>query len=51
MCVAQSIDMHTSYGTLSDADRKKVLYGVSGTFDVSYVSKFEDGRSHKAKYE
>lgn len=51
MCTAESINMHTSYGKLSDAERKKVLYGVSGTFDVSYVSKFEDGRSHKAKYE
>ena len=51
VCKKEEIDFHEPYGKLSEKDKKKILYGISGSFEVSYLSKFDEGRSHKAKYE
>lgn len=47
----EGIDMNVPFGELGDREKKKILYGVTGTFDIPYVSKYDEGRSHKAKYE
>lgn len=51
MCQKHDIDVQIPYSKLSPKDREKVLYGVSGTYEVTYVSKFDEGKAHKAKYE
>ncbi len=47
----EEIDMHVPFGELGDREKKKILYGVTGTFDIPYVSKYDEGKSHRAKYE
>ncbi len=51
MCLRHGIDMHIEYTKLSKKDTEKVLYGVDGTFEINYVSRHDDGKTHKAKYE
>jgi excinuclease UvrABC ATPase subunit len=51
VCRVEAIDMHTPYKNLSSKDTKKILYGVPGVFEIAYVGKFEEGKSHRAKYE
>lgn len=51
MCLRHGIDMHIEYTKLSVKDTEKVLYGVDGTFEINYVSRHDDGKTHKAKYE
>lgn len=51
VCLAHKIDLHTPYGELKKSEREKILYGVPGMFDVQYTSKFEEGKSHKVRYE
>ena len=43
--------MNRPYGELGEIEKKKVLYGVPGGFEVPYVGKFDEGRTHRAKYE
>lgn len=49
--VREKIDMHVPFGELSDKDKKKILYGVTGSFEIPYVGKHDDGKIHKARYE
>ena len=51
MCQKSSIKIDIMYGDLSKKDREKVLFGVPWTFELNYVGKFEEGKTHKAKYE
>lgn len=51
VCAKHGIDMNMVYGDLSKKDKEKILYGVPWTFELSYVSKFEEWKTHKAKYE
>ncbi|MDD2694139.1 MAG: excinuclease ABC subunit UvrA [Candidatus Gracilibacteria bacterium] len=51
VCEKHNIDIHAMYGDLSKKDREKILYGVPGTFELSYVSKIDEERTHKSKYE
>jgi hypothetical protein len=32
-------------------DQQKILYGVPGSFELSYLGKNNDGKIHKARYE
>jgi len=43
--------MNTPWKNLSDKDKKKILYGVSGYFEMSYVGKNHDGKIHRSRYE
>ena len=45
------INMNSAFWSLSQKDKEKILYGVPGTFELEYVSKFDEGKTHKAKYE
>jgi excinuclease ABC subunit A len=51
VCRHEGIDTGIAYGKLSEKDRKKVLYGVPGSFEIPYIGKFDEGKSHRAKYE
>jgi excinuclease ABC subunit A len=37
VCKSEKIDMNTSYGELGEVQKKKVLYGVPGSFEIPYV--------------
>lgn len=43
--------MRTPYGDLSEKEKKKILYGIPGTFELNYITRFDEGKTHKAKYE
>jgi 6,7-dimethyl-8-ribityllumazine synthase len=43
--------MHVPFGELGEKEKKKILYGVPGTFEIPYVGKHDDGKIHKARYE
>jgi excinuclease UvrABC ATPase subunit len=47
----EGINMHKAYKDLTDKERKKILYGVSGSFEIAYIGKHDEGKTHKAKYE
>jgi excinuclease ABC subunit A len=32
-------------------DRQKILYGVSGSFELAYLGKNQDGKVHRSRYE
>ncbi|NRH20588.1 excinuclease ABC subunit UvrA [Candidatus Gracilibacteria bacterium] len=51
VCTQEGISMNTSWSLLKEKDRKKILYGVPGSFELSYLGKGNDGKTHKAKYE
>ncbi len=51
VCRAQNISMDIPFSKLPKGEREKILYGVSGTFEVSYIAHNQDGKIHKAKYE
>ena len=46
-----NIDMNSLFWSLPKKDKEKILYGVPGTFELEYVSKFDEWKTHKAKYE
>lgn len=48
---SENIDLHTPFRQLDEKEKKKVLYGVSGSFNIPYISKNDDGRSHFSRYE
>lgn len=43
--------MKIPFGKLSSSAKKKILYGVPGAFEIPYISKYDEGKSHRAKYE
>lgn len=47
----EDIDMNTPWKNLSEWMKKKILFWVNGQFDVSYITKGSDGKTHKARYE
>ena len=49
--IREKIDMHVPFGELGEKEKKKILYGVPGTFEIPYVGKHDDGKIHKARYE
>ena len=51
VCKKEDISMNTSWSLLPPKDRKKILYGVPGTFELSYVGKHSDGKVHRSRYE
>ncbi len=51
VCKIEKIDITVPFGTLSAPLQKKVLYGVPGTFDIPYISKYDEGKNHRARYE
>lgn len=46
-----NISLLLPFSNLSLKDKEKILYGVPGSFELTYVSKFDEGKLHKAKYE
>jgi excinuclease ABC subunit A len=51
VCQKEGVDMNIPWKKLTDKDKKKILYGVSGYFEMSYVGKQSDGKIHRSKYE
>lgn len=51
VCRHEDIDMNIKYGELSEQQKKKILYGTAGSFEIPYVGKFDEGKTHRAKYE
>jgi excinuclease ABC subunit A len=51
VCAKEGIDSKKPWKSLSEKDRKKILYGVPGSFEISYIGKQNDGKIHKSKYE
>lgn len=51
VCEKEGIDVNKPFGKLPEKDKKKILYGVPGTFEMSYVGKDNDGKIHRARYE
>ena len=51
VCKRENISINTSFSLLPEKDKKKILYGVSGYFEIDYVGKNNDGKTHRAKYE
>ena len=51
VCTKEGISMNTSWSLLKPKDRQKILYGVPGSFELSYLSKHQDGKVHKSRYE
>jgi excinuclease ABC subunit A len=51
VCKKEDIPMNTSWSLMKPKDRQKILYGVSGSFELSYLGKNNDGKVHKARYE
>jgi excinuclease UvrABC ATPase subunit len=51
VCQKEEIDINTPWKKLTEKDKKKILYGVSGYFEMSYVGKQSDGKIHRSKYE
>ena len=51
VCRYENIDMKIPFGKLSSSAKKKILYGVPGAFEIPYISKYDEGKSHRAKYE
>lgn len=51
VCKSENIDIKAPYAKLTEKERKKILYGVPWSFEIPYISKFDEGKSHRAKYE
>ncbi len=51
VCLKEGIPFEKSWKSLSEKDKKKILYGVPGSFEISYIGKHNDGKIHKSKYE
>jgi excinuclease ABC subunit A len=51
VCKSEWIDMATPWKKLTEKERKKILYGVPGYFEMAYVTKHSDGKIHRSKYE
>ncbi len=51
VCKHEKIDATIPYSKLAEKERKKILYWVPGSFEIPYISKYDEGKSHRAKYE
>jgi excinuclease ABC subunit A len=51
VCKSEWIDINTPWKKLTEKDKKKIFYGVPGSFEISYVTKHHDGKMHRSKYE
>jgi excinuclease ABC subunit A len=51
VCKKEWISTDIPYETLDKKQKEKILYWVSWTFEVEYVTKWNDGKIHKARYE
>ncbi|MBX9808890.1 excinuclease ABC subunit UvrA [Candidatus Gracilibacteria bacterium] len=51
VCKEEGISMNTSWSLLKPKERQKILYGVPGTFELSYLGKHNDGKVHRSRYE
>lgn len=51
VCREEGIPMNRSFSLLSATEKKKVLYGVPGYFEIEYIGKNNDGKKHRSKYE
>lgn len=51
VCKEEWISMNTSWSLLKPKERQKILYGVPGTFELSYLWKHNDGKVHRSRYE
>lgn len=51
VCIKESIPMNTSWVLMKAKDRQKILYGVPGSFELSYLGKNNDGKIHRSRYE
>ncbi len=51
VCKTEKIDINTPWKKLSEKDRKKILFGVPGYFEMNYVSKGSEGKIHRSRYE
>jgi len=51
VCKKESIDINIPWSKMSEKDKKKILFGVPGYFELSYVGKQNDGKIHRSKYE
>lgn len=43
--------MNTPWSLLKPKDKQKILYGVPGSFELSYLGKNNQGKVHNSKYE
>lgn len=48
---SEKIDINTPWKKLTEKDKKKILYGVPGYFDISYIGKQNNWKIHRSKYE
>ncbi|MBC7498257.1 excinuclease ABC subunit UvrA [Candidatus Gracilibacteria bacterium] len=51
VCTKEDIPRNTSWSLMKPKDRQKILYGVAGSFELAYLSKHQDGKIHKSRYE
>jgi excinuclease ABC subunit A len=51
MCKREKIPFHESYQKLTKEQKEKVLYGVEGVFEFPYTSKYEQEKTHHARFE
>ena len=51
VCAKEGINSKKPWKNLPEKDKKKILYGVPGSFEISYIGKQNDGKIHKSKYE
>ncbi len=51
LCKKYKIPFDTPYAKLTAEAKQKILHGVEDTFEISHVSKFDTGSTHRARYE
>ncbi len=51
VCKREKIPTDIAYKKLTSSQKQKVLYGVEWYFEIEYVGKHHDGKTHRAKYE
>lgn len=51
MCKREKIPFHESYQKLTKEQKEKVLYGVEWVFEFPYTSKYEQEKTHHARFE
>jgi excinuclease UvrABC ATPase subunit len=42
VCEKEKIDIKIPYKNLTEKERKKILYGVPGTFIIPYITKYNE---------
>jgi excinuclease ABC subunit A len=51
LCKKYKIPLDIPYAKLTTDAKQKILHGVEDTFEISHVSKFDTGSTHRARYE